>query len=168
MRDLIGLRARLLLQPGLSECEEVTEDAHEVSDVRSLCAPCKQITIVTKMRAVKSSQVKSSQIQNGGRQSASFGAPRWRERSGGQNSAQLAPLDKCTYVAPSRDIEGNHHPHLLVLDHCGAPGLQHCASFRKSTVRQCNTASGRRWERSPRSGHARVLLVYDRWAEVLV
>ena len=23
MRDLIGLRARLLLQPGLSECEEV-------------------------------------------------------------------------------------------------------------------------------------------------
>ena len=38
MRDLIGLRARLLPQPGLSECEEVTEDAHEVSDVRSLCA----------------------------------------------------------------------------------------------------------------------------------
>ena len=39
MRDLIGLQALLLLQPGLSECEEVTEDAHEVSDVvRSLCA----------------------------------------------------------------------------------------------------------------------------------
>ena len=49
MRDLIGLRARLLLQPGLSECEEVTEDAHEVSDVRSRFVL--QITIVTKMRA---------------------------------------------------------------------------------------------------------------------
>ena len=35
---------------------------------------------------VKSSQVKSSQLQNGGRQSASFGAHRWRERSGGQMS----------------------------------------------------------------------------------
>jgi hypothetical protein len=30
MWDLIGLRARLLLQPGLSECEEVTEEAHEL------------------------------------------------------------------------------------------------------------------------------------------
>ena len=34
------------------------------------------------------------QIQKRGRHSASFGAaPRWRERSGGQNSAQPAPLE---------------------------------------------------------------------------
>ena len=49
----------------------------------------------------KSSQVKSSQvkIQNGGRLSAAFGAHRWRERSGGQISAQPAPLD---WITPSR------------------------------------------------------------------
>ena len=88
---------------------------------------------------VKSSQVKSSQIQNGGRQPAAFGAHRWRERSGGQISAQPAPLDS---------PESGHHPHLLLLDHRGAPGLQHRAFFRKSTVRQCNTAPGRRRERS--------------------
>ena len=41
-----------------------------------------------------------------------------------------------------------HHPHRLGLDHRGAPGLQFRAFFRKSTVRQCNTASGRQWERS--------------------
>jgi hypothetical protein len=61
------------------------------------------------------SQVKSSQvIQNGGRLSAAFGAHRWRERSGGQISAQPAPLDS---------PESGHHPHLLGLDHRGAPGL---------------------------------------------
>ena len=92
------------------------------------------------MSQVKSSQVKSSQvIQNGGRLSAAFGAHRWRERSGGQISAQPAPLDS---------PESGHHPHLLVLDLRGAAGLQHRAFFRKSTVRQCNTAPGRRWERS--------------------
>ena len=53
--------------------------------------------------------------------------------------AQPAPLDS---------PESGHHPHLLVLDHRGAAGLQHRAFFRKSTVRQCNTAPGRRWERS--------------------
>jgi len=78
-------------------------------------------------------------IQNGGRLSAAFGAHRWRERSGGQISAQPAPLDS---------PESGHHPHLLDLDHRGAPGLQHRAFFRKSTVRQCNTAPGRRRERS--------------------
>ena len=46
---------------------------------------------------IKSSQVKS----NGGCQSASFGAHRWRERSGGQISAQPAPLDS---------PESGHHP----------------------------------------------------------
>ena len=62
----------------------------------------------------KSGQVKSSQvkIQNGGRQSASFGAHRWRDRSGGQISAQPAPLDS---------PESGHHPHRLALDHCAAP-----------------------------------------------
>ena len=47
------------------------------------------------IRDSKSGQVKSSQvkIQNGGRQSAYFGAHRWRDRSGGQISAQPAPLD---------------------------------------------------------------------------
>ena len=89
----------------------------------------------------KSSQVKSSQvkIQNGGRQSASFGAHRWRERSGGQISAQPAPLDS---------PESGHHPHRLVLDHRGAPRLQLCAFLRKSTVQQCKTDPGRRRERS--------------------
>jgi hypothetical protein len=41
-------------------------------------------------------------IQNGGRLSAAFGAHRWRERSGGQISAQPAPLDS---------PESGHHPH---------------------------------------------------------
>jgi len=50
------------------------------------------------------------------------------------------------WIAMSRGI--NHHPHLLLPDHRGAPGLQHRAFFRKSTVRQCNTAPGRRRERS--------------------
>ena len=99
--------------------------------------------IISKHKSrLKSSQVKSSQvvqIQNGGRQSASFGAHRWRERPGGQISAQPAPLDS---------PESGHHPHLLVLDRRGAPGLQLRAFFRKSTVRQCNTAPGRRRERS--------------------
>jgi hypothetical protein len=68
-----------------------------------------------KSSQVKSSQVKSSQvIQNGGRLSAAFGAHRWRERSGGQISAQPAPLDS---------PESGHHPHLLVLDHRGATGF---------------------------------------------
>ena len=103
------------------------------------------ITIVTKRRAVKSSQVKSSQIQNGGRQSAAFGAHRWRERSGGQISAQPAPLDS---------PESGHHPHLLLLDHRGArararrPRASTTCPFSKSTVRQCNMAPGRRRERS--------------------
>ena len=79
------------------------------------------------------------QIQNGGRQSASFGAHRWRERSGGQISAQPAPLDS---------PESGHHPHLLLLDHRGSPGLQHRAFFRKSTVQQCDMAPGRWRERS--------------------
>jgi len=57
-------------------------------------------------------------IQNGGRLSAAFGAHRWRERSGGQISAQPAPLDS---------PESGRHPHLLDLDHRGAPGLQHRA-----------------------------------------
>ena len=96
-------------------------------------------TCVSGAGKVKSSQVKSSQIQNGGRQSASFGAHRWRERSGGQISAQPAPLDS---------PESGHHPHVLALDHRGAPGLQLRAFFRKSTVRQCNTAPGRRRELS--------------------
>ena len=103
---------------------------------------------------VKSSQVKSSQvIQNGGRQSASFGAHRWRERSGGQISAQPAPLDS---------PESGHHPHLLVLDHRGAPGLQHRA-FSGSLLYgyakpiQADDGSGR--------GPARGLL---RWVKVSV
>jgi hypothetical protein len=105
---------------------------------------------------VKSSQVKSSQvkIQNGGRLSAAFGAHRWRERSGGQISAQPALLDS---------PESGHHPHLLVLDHRGAPGASTSCLFRKSTVRQCNTAPGRRCGSD--RGHARGLL---RWAEVPV
>ena len=53
--------------------------------------------------------------------------------------AQPAPLDS---------PELGHHPHRLGLDHRGAPGLQFRAFFRKSTVRQCNTAPGRRRERS--------------------
>ena len=85
---------------------------------------------------VKSSQVK---IQNGGRQSASFGAHRWRDRSGGQISAQPAPLDS---------PESGHHPHRLVLDHRVAPRLQLCPFLRKSTVQQCKTDPGRRRERS--------------------
>jgi hypothetical protein len=51
------------------------------------------------------------------------------------------------WIAPSRGIIPIFWD-LLVLDHRGAPGLQHRAFFRKSTVRQCNTAPGRRWERS--------------------
>ena len=62
-----------------------------------------------------------------------------RSRSGGQISAQPASLDS---------PESGHHPHRLGLDHRGAPGLQFRAFFRKSTVRQCNTAPGRRRERS--------------------
>ena len=75
---------------------------------------------------VKSSQVKSSQvIQNGGRLSASFGAHRWRERSGGQISAQPAPLDS---------PESGHHPHLLDLDLCSSPRASISSLFWKSTV----------------------------------
>ena len=59
-----------------------------------------------KSSQVKSSQVKSSQIQYGGRLSASFGALRWRERSGGQISAQPAPLDS---------TESGHHPHIFLV-----------------------------------------------------
>ena len=63
---------------------------------------------------------------------------RWRERSGGQISAQPAPLDS---------PESGHHSHRLLLDHRGAPGLHLRAFFRKSTLRR-STAPGRRWERS--------------------
>jgi hypothetical protein len=106
-------------------------------------------------QVVKSSQVKSSQvkIQNGGRLSAAFGAHRWRERSGGQISAQLAPLDS---------PESGHHHHLLVLDHRGAPGLQHRAfsgslQYGNATQLQADDGSGR--------GPARGLL---RWSKVSV
>ena len=51
---------------------------------------------------VKSSQV----IQNGGRLSDAFGAHRWRERSGGQISAQPAPLDR----VPSPESVGASSP----------------------------------------------------------
>jgi hypothetical protein len=51
-----------------------------------------QVLLSFKSSQVKSSQVKSSQIQNGDRHSASFGAHRWRERSGGQISAQPATI----------------------------------------------------------------------------
>jgi hypothetical protein len=100
--------------------------------------------------ALKSSQVK---IQNGGRLSASFGAHRWRERSGGQISAQPAPLDS---------PESGHHPHLLDLDHRGAPGLQKRAfsgSLLYSNARpiQADDGSGR--------GPARGLF---RWAKASV
>jgi hypothetical protein len=108
-----------------------------------------------KSSQVKSSQVKSSQvkIQNGGRLSAAFGAHRWRERSGGQISAQPAPLDS---------PESGHHPHLLDLDHRGAPGLQHRAfsgslQYGNATPLQADDGSDR--------GPARGLF---RWAKVSV
>ena len=99
---------------------------------------------------VKSSQVK---IQNGGRLSAAFGAHRWRERSGGQISAQPAPLDS---------PESGHHPHLLDLDHRGAPGLQHRA-FSGSL--QYGNASPLQADDGSDRGPARGLL---RWAKVSV
>ena len=53
------------------------------------------LTVHRSLVLVKSSQVKSSQvIQNGDRLSAAFGAHRWRERSGGQISAQPAPRER--------------------------------------------------------------------------
>ena len=88
----------------------------------------------------ESSQVKSSQVKF---KMAVANPPPLvpiAARSGGQISAQPAPLDS---------PESGHHPHRLVLDHVrGAPGLQLRAFFRKSTVRQSNTAPGRRRERS--------------------
>ena len=99
-----------------------------------------------------SSQVKSSQvkIQNGGRLSAAFGAHRWRERSGGQISAQPAPMDS---------PESGHHPHLLVLDHRGAPIVPFSGSLQygNATLLQADDGSGR--------GPARGLL---RWSKVSV
>jgi hypothetical protein len=91
------------------------------------------------LEQVKSSQVKSSQVKF---KMAVANPPPLvpiAARSGGQISAQPAPLDS---------PESGHHPHRLVLDHRGAPGLQLRAFFRKSTVRQSNTAPGRRRERS--------------------
>ena len=78
-------------------------------------------------------------IQNGGRLSAAFGAHRWRERSGGQISTQPAPLDS---------PESGHHPHLLDLDHRGAPGLQHRAFSGSLQYGNATPLQGRRWERS--------------------
>ena len=104
------------------------------------------------VKRVKSSQVKSSSNFNGGRARRLWGAHR-RERSGGRGAAHLAWLES---------PEPGLYPHRLLLDHRGAPRHQLRAFFRKSTVWQCNTAPGRRWERS---GAARVL---PRWAEVLV
>ena len=87
------------------------------------------------------------------RQSAAFGAHRWRERSGGQISAQPAPLDS---------PESGHHPHRLHLDHRGAPGLQqHALSgsllYGNATRLQADDGSDR--------GPARGLL---RWAKASV
>ena len=91
-------------------------------------------------KKVRSSQVKSSQVQisNGGRARRLWGARR-RERSGGRGAAQLAWLDS---------PEPGLYPHRLLLDHRGAPDHKLRAFFRKSTVRQCNIAPGRRWELS--------------------
>jgi len=98
----------------------------------------------------KSSQVKSSQvIQNGGRLSAAFGAHRWRERSGGQISAQPAPLDS---------PESGHHPHLLDLDHRGALGLQHRAFSGSLLYGNATRLQGRRRERSGACARAGVVL----------
>ena len=109
----------------------------------------------------KSSQVKSSQIQNGGRQSAFFGAPRWRERSGVQNSAQPAPLDTSPESGHQRIIP--IFLFLIIAVSTRRPRASTSCLFQEVyTVRQCNTAPGRRWERSGACASARVLL---RWAE---
>ena len=104
----------------------------------------------TSVRDKMSSQVQSSQIQNGGRQSASFGAPRWRERSGGQNSAQPAPL----WIAPSRGhtvrLDVRLDVLLDVLDHRGARSRAStsCLFQEVYCIRQCKTDPDRRRERS--------------------
>jgi len=103
----------------------------------------------TGTRGAKNSQVKSSQVQNGGRLSAAFGAHRWRERSGGQISAQPAPLDS---------PESGHHPHLLDLDHRGAPGLQHRAFSGSLLYGNATRLQGRRRERSGACARAGVVL----------
>ena len=63
--------------------------------------------VQSQREVVKSSQVKSSSKWRRPWKKTSFGAPRWRERSGGQISAQPAPLE-----SPA----SGHHPHRLALD----------------------------------------------------